>query len=55
MPRQQLDELAAEMTEFQAAQREQTRRARRGAERRRAAGAGPPIKLADADRELFPT
>ncbi|MEU0155783.1 ISAzo13 family transposase, partial [Micromonospora fulviviridis] len=52
MPRQQLDELAAELAESQARQREQTRRARRGAERRRAAGAGPPIKLADTDRVL---
>lgn len=52
MPRHQLDELAAELAESQARQCEQTRRARRGAERRRAPGAGPPIKLADADRIL---
>ncbi|MFU8855223.1 ISAzo13 family transposase [Micromonospora sp. SL1-18] len=52
MPRHQLDDMAAELAESQARHREQTRRARRGTERRRAAGAGPPIKLTDADRVL---
>ncbi|PSK61674.1 hypothetical protein B0E53_06429 [Micromonospora sp. MH33] len=52
MPRHHLDKLAAELAESQARQREQDRRERRGAERRRAAGAGPPIKLADANRVL---
>ena len=52
MSRQQLDELIAELAGPQEAQREQTRRRRRGTERRRAAGAGPRARLTDADRVL---
>jgi hypothetical protein len=52
MPRDQLNELTTALAEPQAWQREQNRHARRGGERRRAAGAGRPVKLADADRVL---
>jgi hypothetical protein len=52
MPRQQLDGIATALAQSQAAQREQSRRIRRGTERRRAAGAGAPTKLTDADRVL---
>jgi Rhodopirellula transposase DDE domain/Helix-turn-helix of DDE superfamily endonuclease len=52
MPREELDEIATQLAEPQARQREQSRHARRGTERRRAAGAGPPVKLSDADRIL---
>jgi transposase len=52
MSRHSLDDLAAELAGPQEAQREQARRNRRGAERRRAAGAGPRLRLTDADRVL---
>jgi hypothetical protein len=52
MPRDQLENMTAQLAESQARQREHNRYARRGAQRRRAAGAGPPIKLTDADRIL---
>ena len=52
MSRQQLRKLIAELAGPQEAQREQARRSRRGAERRRAAGAGPRPRLTDADRVL---
>jgi hypothetical protein len=52
MPRNQLDIMTAALAEPQATQREHHRDARRGAERRRAAGAGAPAKLTDADRVL---
>jgi hypothetical protein len=52
MPRHQLNNIATALAESQTAQREQGRRTRRGAERRRAPGAGAPLKLTDADRIL---
>ena len=52
MSRQQLRRLIAELAGPQEAQREQARRSRRGAERRRAAGAGPRPRLTDAGRVL---
>jgi hypothetical protein len=52
MPRQQLEDLTTELAAAQAAQREQQRHIRRGSERRRAPGAGPPPKLTPADRVL---
>ena len=52
MSRQRLDGLIAELAAPQEAQREQARSRRRGAERRRAAGAGPRPRLTDADRIL---
>jgi hypothetical protein len=52
MPRDQLENMTTQLAESQARQREHNRYARRGAQRRRAAGAGPPIKLTDADRIL---
>jgi len=52
MSRQQLDDLIAELARPQEAQREQARHQRRGTERRRAAGAGPRLKLTNADRIL---
>jgi hypothetical protein len=52
MPRQQLENLTTELAAAQAAQREQQRHIRRGSERRRAPGAGPPPKLTPADRVL---
>jgi hypothetical protein len=52
MSREQLDAIATTLAEPQAAQREHHRQARRGAPRRRAAGAGRAIKLNDADRIL---
>jgi hypothetical protein len=52
MSRQQLADLTGELAPFQDSQREQQRRTRRGTERRRAAGAGPRLKLTPADRVL---
>jgi transposase len=52
MSRRHLDDLVAELAGPQKAQREQSRHQRRGAERRRAAGAGPRPKLTNADRIL---
>jgi hypothetical protein len=52
MSRQSLDDLIAELAGPQEAQREQARHRRRGTERRRAAGAGPRLRLTDADRVL---
>jgi transposase len=52
MPRDQLEDMVARLAESQAEQREQNRHVRRGAERRRAPGAGRPVKLSDADRIL---
>ena len=52
MSRRHLDDLIAELAGPQEAQREQGRHQRRGAERRRAAGAGPHPKLTSADRIL---
>ncbi len=50
MSRRRLGNLVAELAGPQEAQREQARSQRRGAERRRAAGAGPRLRLTDADR-----
>jgi hypothetical protein len=52
MSRDQLEDMIRELAEPQAEQREQARQARRGTERRRAAGAGPKDKLPPADRIL---
>ena len=52
MSRGHLDDLVTELAGPQKAQREQSRHQRRGAERRRAAGAGPRPKLTNADRIL---
>ena len=52
MSRRGLDDLIAELAGPQEAQREQSRHRRRGTERRRAAGAGPRLRLTDADRIL---
>jgi hypothetical protein len=52
MSRQHLEDLIAELAGPQETQREQGRRQRRGAERRRAAGAGPRPRLTDAGRVL---
>ena len=52
MSRSRLDNLIADLAGPQETQREQARRQRRGAERRRAAGAGPRPRLIDADRVL---
>jgi Rhodopirellula transposase DDE domain/Helix-turn-helix of DDE superfamily endonuclease len=52
MPREHLDDIATELAESQAQQREQARRTRRGAERSRAPGAGRHPTLTDADRIL---
>ena len=52
MSRGHLDDLVTELAGPQKAQREQSRHRRRGAERRRAAGAGPRPKLTNADRIL---
>jgi hypothetical protein len=52
MSRSRLDNLIADLAGPQETQREQARRQRRGAERRRAAGAGPRPRLTDADRVL---
>jgi transposase len=52
MSRGHLDDLVAELAGPQKAQREQRRHQRRGAGRRRAAGAGPRPKLTNADRIL---
>ena len=52
MSRRRLGNLVAELAGPQEAQREQARSQRRGAERRRAAGAGPRLRLTDADRVL---
>ena len=52
MSRSRLDNLIADLAGPQETQREQARRQRRGAERRRAAGAGPRPRLIDADRIL---
>jgi hypothetical protein len=52
MSRRSLDDLIAELAGPQEAQREQARHRRRGTERRRAAGAGPRLRLTDADRVL---
>ena len=52
VPRQHLAGLAGELAPSQARQREQQRLMRRGAERRRARGAGPRPKLIPADRVL---
>jgi hypothetical protein len=52
MSRRHLDDLVAVLAGPQKAQREQSRRLRRGTQRRRAAGAGPRPKLTDADRIL---
>ncbi len=52
MSRRHLDDLIAELAGPQEAQREQARHRRCGAERRRAAGAGPHPKLISADRIL---
>ena len=52
MSRQRLEALIAELAAPQEAQREQARSRRRGAERRRAAGAGPRPRLTGADRIL---
>lgn len=52
IPRERLDRLIAELAEAQEARREQARSQRRGAERRRARGAGPKPKLEVADRIL---
>ena len=52
MSRQQLRKLIAELSGPQEAQREQARRSRRGAERRRAAGAITRPRLTDAKRVL---
>ena len=52
MSRRSLDDLIAGLAGPQEAQREQARHRRRGTERRRAAGAGPRLRLTDADRVL---
>jgi hypothetical protein len=52
MPRQQLTNLVGALAAAQAAQRETGRHSRRGAERRRAAGAGPHPKITSADSIL---
>jgi hypothetical protein len=52
MPRERLDHLIAELTEAHEARRESARRSRRGADRRRAQGAGPKPKLEAANRIL---
>ena len=52
MSRSRLDNLIADLAGPQETQREQARRQRRGAERRRAAGAGPRPRLTEADRVL---
>jgi hypothetical protein len=52
MSRRSLDDLIAGLARPQEAQREQARHRRRGTERRRAAGAGPHLRLTDADRVL---
>ena len=50
MSRRQLAAMTGELARSQAQQREQQRLTRRGAERRRAQGAGPRLKLTPADR-----
>jgi hypothetical protein len=52
MTRKKLDAITVELAEPQARQHEQTRNTRRGAERRRARGAGRHRRLTDADRVL---
>jgi hypothetical protein len=52
MSREELATLTAQLAPDQATQREQQRHIRRGADRRRAPGAGPRPKLTDADRVL---
>ena len=52
MSRRQLAAMTGELARSQARQREQQRLTRRGAERRRAQGAGPRLKLTPADRVL---
>ena len=52
MSRRQLAAMTGELARSQAQQREQQRLTRRGAERRRAQGAGPRLKLTPADRVL---
>jgi transposase len=52
MSRDELAALTDQLAPTQAAQRERQRHTRRGADRRRAAGAGPRPKLTDADRIL---
>jgi hypothetical protein len=52
MPRERLDRLVDALAEAHDAGREQARRQRRGAERRRSRGAGPKPKLDTADRIL---
>jgi hypothetical protein len=50
MSREELDRLVVDLAALLGQRREQARLARRGAERRRAPGAGPKPKLVDADR-----
>jgi hypothetical protein len=52
MPRERLERLVDALAEAHDAGREQARRQRRGAERRRARGAGPKPRLDTADRIL---
>ena len=52
MSRDKLAAMIDHLASAQAAQREQQRHTRRGAERRRAPGAGPRPKLTDADRVM---
>jgi hypothetical protein len=52
MSRHELAAMTHQLAAAQAAQRERQRHTRRGAERRRAPGAGPRPKLTDADRVL---
>ena len=54
MSRDELDRLVADLAALLDQRREQVRLARRGAERRRAHGAGPKRKLGDADRIVAP-
>ncbi len=52
LPRDDLDDLAAALAGPWSTQREQDRNQRRGSDRQRAPGAGPPPKLTLADRVL---
>ena len=52
LPRNDLDDLAAALADPWSTQREQDRHQRRGSDRQRAPGAGPPPKLTLADRVL---
>jgi Rhodopirellula transposase DDE domain/Helix-turn-helix of DDE superfamily endonuclease len=52
MPREQLDAITTELAAPQGRQHEQSRHARRGADRSRAPGAGRHPRLCDADRVL---